>query len=48
MTPIYFDYNATTPLDLDVRQAMDPYLQGFWGNPSSIHSVGRHARAALD
>ncbi|MSU31956.1 MAG: cysteine desulfurase [Pedosphaera sp.] len=48
MTPIYFDYNATTPLDLGVRQAMDPYLQGFWGNPSSIHSIGRHARAALD
>lgn len=46
--PIYFDYNATTPLDPGVREAMLPFLGANWGNPSSVHSVGRTARAALD
>jgi cysteine desulfurase len=45
---IYFDYNATTPLDAAVREAMLPYLAENWGNPSSVHHVGRKARAALD
>src|SRR4030095_12332574 len=45
---IYFDYNATTPLDPKVRAAMEPYWGNIWGNPSSIHQVGRQARAALD
>src|SRR5208282_5037639 len=45
---IYFDYNATTPLDPQVREAMLPFLSGVWGNPSSVHHVGRRARAALD
>ena len=45
---IYFDYNATTPLDPLVREAMLPFLGGVWGNPSSVHHVGRRARAALD
>lgn len=45
---IYFDYNATTPLDADVRAAMLPYLEEVFGNPSSVHGVGRHARAILD
>ncbi|MFT4585955.1 MAG: cysteine desulfurase [Candidatus Binatia bacterium] len=45
---IYFDYNATTPLDADVRRAMLPYLDEVFGNPASVHSVGRHARAILD
>jgi cysteine desulfurase len=45
---IYFDYNATTPLDPAVRDAMLPYLGGIFGNPSSIHHVGRKARALLD
>ena len=45
---IYFDYNATTPLDADVRAAMLPFLDEFWGNPSSVHHVGRKARALLD
>ena len=48
MSPIYFDYNATTPLDPAVREAMLPYFDRFWGNPSSIHSIGREARALLD
>ena len=49
---IYFDYNATTPLDPSVREAMLPFLGGdigeIWGNPSSVHHVGRKARALLD
>jgi cysteine desulfurase len=45
---IYFDYNATTPLDAAVRGAMQPFLEGVWGNPSSVHHVGRRARALLD
>jgi cysteine desulfurase len=45
---IYFDYNATTPLDPQVREAMLPFLSDVWGNPSSVHHVGRRARAALD
>jgi cysteine desulfurase len=45
---IYFDYNATTPLDPAVREAMLPFLEGNFGNPSSVHHVGRKARACLD
>ncbi|HXB58870.1 MAG TPA: cysteine desulfurase family protein [Candidatus Acidoferrales bacterium] len=45
---IYFDYNATTTLDPAVREAMLPFLGEIWGNPSSIHHVGRKARALLD
>jgi cysteine desulfurase len=45
---IYFDYNATTPLDPAVREVMLPFLGEVWGNPSSIHHVGRKARALLD
>ena len=45
---IYFDYNATTPLDESVRAAMLPFLTENWGNPSSVHHVGRKARALLD
>ena len=45
---IYFDYNATTPLDSQVREAMLPFLGEVWGNPSSVHHVGQRARAALD
>jgi len=45
---VYFDYNATTPLDPAVRDAMLPFLGDVWGNPSSVHHVGRKARALLD
>lgn len=48
MNPIYWDYNATTPPDPRVRQAMEPFSDQLWGNPSSVHSIGRRARAALD
>ena len=45
---IYFDYNATTPLDPAVRDATIPFLSENWGNPSSVHHVGQRARAVLD
>jgi cysteine desulfurase len=48
MQTVYLDYNATTPLDSQVREAMLPFLGEVWGNPSSVHHVGRQARAALD
>jgi cysteine desulfurase len=48
MRSIYFDYNATTPLDPLVREAMLPFLGDVWGNPSSVHHIGRKARAFLD
>src|SRR5438105_764114 len=48
MRSIYFDYNATTPLDPQVREAMLPYLGEIYGNPSSVHHVGRRARSLLD
>lgn len=48
MKTVYFDYNATTPLDPAVREAMLPFLGDIFGNPSSIHHVGRKARALLD
>src|ERR1051326_4273529 len=48
MQTIYFDYNATTPLDHQVREAMLPYFGDIFGNPSSVHHVGRKARAVLD
>ena len=48
MRTIYFDYNSTTPLDPQVREAMLPYLGEVFGNPSSVHHVGRRARSLLD
>ncbi len=48
MRTVYLDYNATTPVDPAVREAMLPYLEDRFGNPSSIHAVGRTARVALD
>src|SRR5436309_4379480 len=45
---IYLDYNATTPLCDQSRQAMLPYLDRYFGNPSSVHAAGREARAAID
>lgn len=50
----YFDHNATTPLDPEVREAMLPWLGGEgagparWGNPSSVHRFGQAAREAVE
>src|SRR4029453_8352434 len=45
---IYLDHNATTPLCDEAREAMLPYLDRHFGNPSSVHAAGREARAAID
>ncbi|HLI48751.1 MAG TPA: IscS subfamily cysteine desulfurase [Chthonomonas sp.] len=45
---IYLDHAATTPVEPEVLEAMLPWLQESFGNPSSIHRLGREARAALD
>jgi cysteine desulfurase len=48
MTPIYLDYNATTPIDPAVLDAMLPYLREHFGNPSSTHAYGRAAHEAVE
>ena len=48
MGSVYFDHNATTPLDSRVCEAMLPWMSGGHGNPSSVHSFGRLAREAVD
>jgi cysteine desulfurase len=45
---IYLDYNATTPVDSAVLDAMLPYFAETFGNASSIHSPGQRARGAVD
>ncbi len=46
--PIYLDYNATTPVDTRVVEAMLPYLREHFGNPSSNHVYGQRAKAGVD
>ena len=46
--PVYFDHNATTPLEPAVLQAMLPWLTQQFGNASSRHEYGRAARRAID
>jgi len=48
MSFIYLDYNATTPIDPRVAEAMTPFLSQGFGNPSSIHVEGRKAKSALE
>lgn len=45
---IYLDNNATTCLADEVREEMLPYLEGNYGNPSSIHTSGRKAKEAIE
>ncbi len=45
---IYMDYNATTPIDPRVIDAMEPYYHTHFGNPSSNHSLGKENRNAID
>lgn len=47
-TPIYLDYNATTPLDPAVAEVMEPFLRSQFGNPSSAHEYGASARVAVE
>lgn len=48
MSPIYLDYNATTPIDPQVAEAMLPYIHQHFGNPSSSHMFGVTAKEAVD
>lgn len=48
MTRIYFDYNATTPVEPAVLDAMLPYFSADFGNASSIHGPGQRARSAVE
>jgi cysteine desulfurase len=45
---VYLDNAATTPVDREVLEAMLPYLEDFYGNPSSIHSHGREVRTGIE
>lgn len=45
---VYLDNAATTPLDPEVFEAMRPFMQENFGNPSSIHSHGRKVKAAIE
>ncbi len=48
MRQIYLDYNATTPLAPSVLEAMQPFLKGHYGNPSSSHALGRAAHEGIE
>ncbi|GAH77423.1 unnamed protein product, partial [marine sediment metagenome] len=48
MKKIYLDYNATTPLHEEVIEAMKPYLEDYFGNPSSSHWFGAQTRKAVE
>ena len=48
MSGLYLDNAATTPVRREVLEAMSPFLTSAYGNPSSHHTVGEQAAAALD
>jgi cysteine desulfurase len=48
MTRVYLDYNATTPVEPQVLDAMLPYFSADFANASSIHTPGQRARAAVE
>ena len=48
MTPIYLDYNATTPVAKEVADAMRPFLYEYFGNPSSSHEYGIKTKVAVE
>ena len=48
MEPIYLDYNATTPIAREVAEAMAPFLNEHFGNPSSSHPYGVFAKRAVE
>lgn len=48
MDKIYLDYNATTPIDKEVAAEMQPYLDIYFGNPSSNHEFGMKAKMAVE
>ncbi len=48
MNPVYLDHNATTPIAPEVAEAMRPYLDQYFGNPSSTHSYGASTKTAVE
>lgn len=46
--PVYLDNNATTPVDPEVAKEMFPYIESFYGNPSSSYSIGRSNKEAVE
>jgi cysteine desulfurase len=48
MNRVYLDYNATTPIEPEVLDAMLPYFSAEFGNAASIHTFGQKARAAVE
>jgi cysteine desulfurase NifS len=48
MSPIYLDYNASTPIDPQVAEAMLPFIQQHFGNPSSGHAFGATTKEAVE
>jgi len=48
MDQIYLDYNATTPIDPEVATEMRPFLDEYFGNPSSSHGYGLKTRIAVE
>jgi len=48
MNRVYLDYNATTPVEQEVLDAMLPYFTADFGNASSIHTFGQKARDAVE
>src|SRR5258707_12806808 len=48
MTRVYLDFNATTPVEPEVLDAMLPYFSAEFANAASIHTPGQKARAAVE
>ena len=48
MRQIYLDHASNTPLLPEVKEAMAPFLNGEFGNPSTLHAMGRRASRALE
>lgn len=48
MNPIYLDYNATAPIAREAADAMRPFLDEYFGNPSSVHAYGVKAKMAVE
>ena len=48
IAPIYLDYNATTPHDPEVIEAILPFVETHYGNPSSSHAFGNKTLEAIE
>lgn len=46
--PVYLDYNAATPIDPAVAEAMTPFIHNHFGNPSSSHLFGNEVKRAVE